>query len=91
MEREIAEETGWTVNAGPLLDMWIYQPLPEALPEGRVVIVTYGCTVLDPDIEPVVSHEHKQLGLFTAAQVPALHMPDGYKRSIGDWFARMCP
>lgn len=30
------EESGWSVKAGPLLDVWIYQPLPER----RVVIVT---------------------------------------------------
>ncbi|XVQ10477.1 NUDIX hydrolase [Spirillospora sp. CA-255316] len=84
VEREIREETGWTVKAGPLLDAWIYQPLPEQ----RVVIVTYGCAVLTPDIEPVVSHEHKQLGLFTAEEIPGLEMPDGYRRSITTWFAK---
>ncbi|MEU8804765.1 NUDIX hydrolase [Spirillospora sp. NPDC048819] len=89
VEREIQEETGWTVKAGPLLDVWIYQPLPQTLPERRVVIVTYGCTVLTPDVEPVVSHEHKQLGLFTAEEIPGLHMPNGYRRSIATWFARM--
>ncbi|MFC4914081.1 NUDIX hydrolase [Actinomadura gamaensis] len=89
LEREITEETGWTVKAGPLLDVWIYQPLPATLPEARLVIVTYGCTVLTPDLEPVISHEHKQLGLFTADQVPHLHMPDGYKQSIATWFRRL--
>ncbi|TDC81854.1 NUDIX hydrolase [Actinomadura sp. 7K507] len=87
--REIQEETGWTVKAGPLLDVWIYQPLPQTLPERRVVIVAYGCPVLTPDVEPVVSHEHKQLGLFTADEVPGLHMPNGYRRSIDAWFTRM--
>ncbi|WUH97687.1 NUDIX hydrolase [Spirillospora sp. NBC_00431] len=88
VEREIEEETGWSVKAGPLLDVWIYQPLPETLPERRVVIVTYGCTVLTPDAEPVVSHEHKQLGLFPLDQIPDLRMPDGYKQSIKAWFSR---
>ncbi|MFV2178020.1 NUDIX domain-containing protein [Actinomadura sp. LOL_016] len=88
VEREIHEETGWTVKTGPLLDVWIYQPLPQTRPERRVVIVTYGCTVLTPDLEPTVSHEHKQLGLFTAEQVPGLNMPGGYQRSIATWFAR---
>jgi len=89
VEREIEEETGWAVKAGPLLDVWIYQPLPDTLPERRVVIVTYGCRVLTPDRTPVVSHEHKQLGMFAADEVPGLTMPDGYKRSISDWYARM--
>jgi hypothetical protein len=38
---------------------------------------------------PVVSHEHKRAGLFTAAQVPDLTMPAGYKRSIATWFAQL--
>jgi 8-oxo-dGTP pyrophosphatase MutT (NUDIX family) len=88
LERELEEEIGWTVKAGPLLDVWIYQPLPQALPERRVVIVTYGCDVLTPAVAPVVSHEHKQIGLFASEEVAGLRMPDGYKRSIADWYAR---
>ncbi|MFI0354256.1 NUDIX domain-containing protein [Actinomadura sp. 9N407] len=88
VEREMSEETGWNVKAGPLLDVWIYQPLPESLPERRVLIVTYGCTVLTPGLAPVLSHEHKQIALFTADEVPALHMPDGYRRSIAAWLPR---
>ncbi|WP_131742461.1 NUDIX hydrolase [Actinomadura roseirufa] len=88
VEREIEEETGWSVKAGPLLDVWIYQPLPETLPERRVLIVTYGCTVLTPDTDPVVSHEHQQLDLFTAGEVHSLRMPEGYKQSIAAWFDR---
>ncbi|MFE0257276.1 NUDIX domain-containing protein [Streptomyces sp. NPDC059010] len=87
-EREIGEEAGWTVKAGPLLDVWIYQPLPETLPDRRVVIVTYGCTVLTPDMAPVVSNEHKKVRLFTAEEVPRLNMPKGYKQSIAAWFER---
>ncbi|MGW5122060.1 NUDIX domain-containing protein [Streptomyces noursei] len=84
--REISEESGWTVEAGPLLDVWLYRPLPQAKPERRVVIVTYGCNVLTPDAEPRLSHEHKQIELFTAADVPDLHMPQGYKQSIAAWY-----
>ena len=81
--REIREEAGWEVTAGPLLDCWQYH-----IPEGAdVVIVTYGCHVLSAD-PPLVSNEHKQAGLFTLGEVPALVMPDGYKRSIAAWFAR---
>ena len=39
--------------------------------------------------EPVLSHEHKEIGLFTEQEVDALNMPDGYKRSIASWFARL--
>jgi len=81
--REICEETGWQVTAGPLLDCWQYH-----IDEGSdVVIVTYGCHV-HSSVPPVISNEHKRIGLFAPAQVPGLVMPDGYKRSIADWFAR---
>ncbi|MDX3851125.1 NUDIX hydrolase [Streptomyces sp. AK02-01A] len=84
LAREIEEETGWEVEAGPLIDggVWVYQPVPGR----RVLIVTYGCTVLTPERPPVVSHEHKQLGMFTADEVPELNMPDGYKRAIAAWY-----
>jgi hypothetical protein len=45
----------------------------------------YGC-VPTGGLEPVVSHEHTEVGLFTEAEVPGLVMPDGYKRSIATWY-----
>jgi 8-oxo-dGTP pyrophosphatase MutT (NUDIX family) len=40
--REISEEAGWKVTAGPLLDCWQYH-----ISQGRdVVIVTYGCHLI---------------------------------------------
>jgi 8-oxo-dGTP pyrophosphatase MutT (NUDIX family) len=82
--REISEETGWKVTAGPLLDCWQYH-----ISQGRdVVIVTYGCPVISTD-SPVVSHEHKRAGLFGPGEVPGLVMPEGYKRSVAAWFARL--
>jgi 8-oxo-dGTP pyrophosphatase MutT (NUDIX family) len=82
--REIGEETGWAVTAGPLVDCWQYHIGPGQ----DVVVVTYGCLVRSANA-PVVSHEHKRVGLFTAAEIPALVMPDGYKRSIGAWLDRL--
>lgn len=81
--REVGEETGWRVTAGPLLDCWQYH-----IREGiDVVIVTYGCHVLSA-VPPVLSNEHKRIGLFAPSEVPDLVMPDGYKRSVSTWFAR---
>ena len=78
--REIAEETGWRVTVGPILDCWQYH-----IGDGAdVVVVTYGCAVANGP-PPVVSSEHSRAGLFSAAEVPALRMPDGYKRSIETW------
>jgi len=82
--REIGEESGWAVSAGPLLDCWQYHIRAGA----DVVIVTYGCYVHSTH-PPVVSDEHKRVGLFTLEQVPGLVMPDGYKRSVAAWFARL--
>ena len=50
------------------------------------MIVTYGCHVQSTN-PPVVSHEHKQAGLFAPDAVLGLVMPDGYKRSIATWFS----
>jgi 8-oxo-dGTP pyrophosphatase MutT (NUDIX family) len=86
LEREILEETGWEVRAGPLIvgGTWIYEPIPGR----RVLIITYGCTVLTPSRAPVLSHEHKQIGLFSAEEAAQLTMPQGYKQSIATWYAR---
>lgn len=82
--REISEESGWQVVAGPLLDCWQYHIRPGV----DVVIVTYGCHVLSTD-PPVISNEHKRVGLFAPNQVSVLSMPDGYKKSVGTWFTRL--
>jgi 8-oxo-dGTP pyrophosphatase MutT (NUDIX family) len=84
--REISEETGWQVTAGPILDCWQYH-----IRDGRdVVIVTYGCH-LAGNRPPVASPEHKQARLFAPADVAGLNMPTGYKRSVTDWFTRLGP
>ncbi|MBO0835144.1 MAG: NUDIX domain-containing protein [Actinobacteria bacterium] len=78
--RELREETGWEVSVGPILDCWQYH-----VGDGRVVvIVTYGCHVTSNG-PPVVSSEHSQATLFSPAEIPALTMPDGYKRSVQTW------
>jgi 8-oxo-dGTP pyrophosphatase MutT (NUDIX family) len=87
VEREVREESGWQVKAGPLIDggVWIYEPVPGR----RVLIVTYGCTAVGPQREPVASHEHKRIGLHRIEDVPALVMPEGYKHSILAWHAQV--
>jgi 8-oxo-dGTP pyrophosphatase MutT (NUDIX family) len=82
--REIAEETGWKVATGPILDSWMYYI---GAVERHVFIVTYGCHP-ESDIEPMLSHEHKEIGLFAEHQIAELRMPDGYRRSIASWLAR---
>jgi 8-oxo-dGTP pyrophosphatase MutT (NUDIX family) len=82
VRREIVEEVNWQVTTGPLIDSWQYH-----IREGiDVLVITYGCHV-NTDTAPVVSHEHKDVGLFSAAEVEALRMPSGYKKSIASWYA----
>lgn len=88
--REIAEETGWAVTAGPILDAWLYHITQVGK---HVLIVTYGCH-LDPgqeNLDPVLSGEHQRIGLFTPAQITGLVMPQGYKTSIATWLAQHAP
>jgi len=83
--REIAEETGWAVQTGPILDSWMYN----IVVAGRTVfIVTYGCFPAG-DTAPVLSTEHKEIGLFAEADTASLRMPGGYRRSITAWFGRL--
>jgi ADP-ribose pyrophosphatase YjhB (NUDIX family) len=83
--REILEETQWKVDTGPILDTWMYY-INAA--EKHVFIVTYGCYPIG-NSEPVLSQEHKEVGLFGESEVPTLVMPDGYKRSIAAWYATL--
>lgn len=82
--REIAEESAIEAECGPLLDVWVY----EVIPDCHALIVTYGCYPRSGATRPMVSAEHKEARLFTAAEVPDLVMPDGYKRSIASWYDR---
>ncbi|PYC69170.1 NUDIX hydrolase [Streptomyces tateyamensis] len=83
--REVQEESGWDVAVGPLLDVWMYQPIPDR----HVFIVTYGCRRLGPEQAPVLSNEHKEIGLFARGQVVDLVMPQGYKDSITRWYDQL--
>jgi len=83
--REIAEETGWKVTAGPILDSWMHHI---AIADRDVFIVTYGCHLVTA-AAPVRSDEHQAVGLFEEADIAGLTMPDGYKRSIANWFAQV--
>jgi 8-oxo-dGTP pyrophosphatase MutT (NUDIX family) len=83
--REVAEEARWHVTIGPILDSWMYHIRAA---RKHVFIVTYGCFPNGADA-PVLSHEHKEVGLFEEHEVSGLTMPDGYRRSIATWYARL--
>lgn len=82
--REMGEELGLRVRAGPLLDCWLY----EVRPGVEVLIVTYGCHP-EPFTSVTHSAEHRAAGAFAPAALGALPMPEGYRRSIRDWLARV--
>jgi 8-oxo-dGTP pyrophosphatase MutT (NUDIX family) len=86
--REISEETRWQVDVGPILDTWMCQV---GAGEGDVFIATYGChlSAATEGAAPVLSHEHKEAGLYAASEVDDLPMPVGYKRSIAAWYVHL--
>ena len=81
--REIYEELGLHVTAGPLLDSWIYHIAVSV----DVLILTYGCYTA-PFAAVTHSPEHRAVGLFTLQEVQTLRMPEGYKKSIQSWAAQ---
>jgi 8-oxo-dGTP pyrophosphatase MutT (NUDIX family) len=86
--REIEEETSWQVKVADdrPLDVWIYQPLPETLPDRRVLIVTYGCVAISTG-DLVASHEHGDVALIPLVDLEGLRLPEGYRQSITNWAA----
>ncbi|MEU5563626.1 NUDIX domain-containing protein [Micromonospora musae] len=81
--REVAEELGLTVVSVDIIDAWVY----EITPVRHVFIVSYGATYLGNE-QLVYSAEHKELGVFGYDDVPDLHMPEQYKRTIARWHQR---
>lgn len=79
VRREILEELSIDVEVSEILDCWLYDIQGQV----EVVIVTYGCEHLDGEV--TLSHEHKEVGLFTLEEVEDLRMPEGYRRSIRRW------
>lgn len=75
--REVQEELGIIVKVDKILDSWIFQELPE----GAVVIITYGCFIVDFQ-ELAISPEHKEVGMFSVFDLDKLKIPFGYKASI---------
>ncbi|MDW7692020.1 NUDIX hydrolase [Flammeovirgaceae bacterium SG7u.111] len=79
LEREVEEELGVKVKVTTILDAWLYNILGKV----EVLIVTYSCKHAELSEDSlIISHEHKELGLFTLDEVSKLPMPQGYKDSI---------
>ena len=76
LAREIAEELNLRVEVGAPIDTYMF----EVVPGKHVFIATYNCTLVGA-FAPVVSHEHKRLGLFAPDALP-MNLPGGYRASI---------
>ena len=81
--REIGEELGLEVVPVAAVDAWVYTLAADV----HVLIVTYGCAERE-EREAVLSDEHTELAWIALADVGALRMPEGYKRSIAWWAAQ---
>ncbi|KHE03269.1 MULTISPECIES: NUDIX hydrolase [Pantoea] len=76
--REIAEETQINSSIERIVDTWVYH-----VNEVDVLIVTYLMHISNPEVGIMkVSHEHKEIGLFSTSQIGELNMPEGYKNSL---------
>ena len=77
--REIYEELGIQVEIDKIIDTWVYNILGKV----DVFIVTYLCVPLNIKKDKLhISHEHKELGVFSSEEIMELNMPQGYKNSI---------
>ena len=82
--RELREELNLRAAVGPLLDAWIYEPLPGT----RVLVLTYGCVVED-FVGMAHSAEHEAVGLFREDELDGIVLPAGYARSVRAWMERV--
>lgn len=82
--REIEEELAIQAEVAGILDTWLF----EVLPGKYVFIATYACMTKASVVERIqISHEHKEVGLFSLAAALGLNMPDGYKASLKRYVA----
>ena len=82
--REIMEELSVYVQNPTVVDNWLY-----AIENVRsVYISTYGFKPLY-GVAYEYSHEHKGVGAFSYDEIQDLHMPQGYKSSIANWYQRL--
>ena len=77
--REIKEELNLEVEIESIVDVWMYNILGKV----NVMIITYLCKPLFIEESLVkISHEHKEVCLFSKEETKHLNLPAGYKKSI---------
>lgn len=82
LARECAEELALQVQVESIIDSYVF----EVVPNRKVRIVTYGCTLLGA-FAPRVSGEHSEYSVFAVNELGGLPLPAGYRRSIERWQA----
>jgi len=75
--REVEEELGADMQAGDLIDAWVYH-----VNATDIVILTYTATLKSDPAAFAISDEHEGMGWFTLDELDGLNMPEGYRRSI---------
>jgi 8-oxo-dGTP pyrophosphatase MutT (NUDIX family) len=80
VSREFAEELSLDVAIRAPIDSYLF----EVIPGRRVLIVTYGCTLVG-EFRPALSHEHTEHCLWPVERLSELNIPAGYRRSIENW------
>ncbi len=78
--REILEELNLSVEVGPILDAWVYEPIPGR----RVLVLAYGCFAQHFG-GMVHSGEHTQVRVFGLDEIGGINLPAGYGRAIRAW------
>ena len=81
LKREIEEETGLTIEVGPLVDAWVYTITPSV----HVFIVAYGCTLVGHDAVVRISEEHREHVWAKVDDVCKMKIPAGYLHSVNAW------
>ncbi|MCC3701333.1 NUDIX hydrolase [Rouxiella badensis] len=77
--REMYEETQIASSVQGIIDAWLYR-----IGAKEILIVTYLMKVEPASSQTIkVSHEHKEIGMFSLNEIAELNMPMGYKTSIG--------
>ncbi|MGB6449217.1 MAG: NUDIX domain-containing protein [Steroidobacteraceae bacterium] len=82
LAREILEALSLDVQVGAPVDTYLF----EVMPGRQVFVATYQCSPIGP-FNPVLSPEHKSIGLFAPEALPP-NLPRGYRASIATVVAR---
>ena len=80
VRREILEELNLAVEVGPLLDAWVFEPVPNR----SVLVLAYGCFARELDAMKH-SDEHSAVTLFPIDELESLPLPAGYARATRNW------